>query len=78
MTKDMTQREFDKATAKHGLRGEGIMGYYAFDLPGGGQCCISKLNAGDNRREQLAYLLREKDKAIAKAEATQTEQAPQA
>src|SRR4051812_39150505 len=65
MTRDMSKREFDEACKRHGLRAEGFLGYYAFNLPTGGQCCVSKWNAGPTRREQLAYLIQQKDKALA-------------
>ena len=60
MTRDMTKREFDSACARYGFKPCGFMGYYSLaDAP----VNVSILNAGKHRRAQLAYLLREYEKA---------------
>lgn len=63
MARDMTQKQFDAALARYGMRDEGFAGYVNINVP----CChvmVSKLNAGTNRRAQLAYLLRKRDEHI--------------
>ena len=61
--RDMTEKQFKAACIKHGFKSDGCLGY--FRLPGGkGNTNVSILNAGSNRRAQLAYLLKENDKAI--------------
>ena len=55
MTRDMTKRQFDEACRRHGFKPEGFLGYH--DLGDG--LSVSVLNAGDNRRARLAYLVRE-------------------
>ena len=51
-TRDMTLREFTIACERAGFKREGFMGYYQV----GGGLCVSILNAGPRRRDQLAYL----------------------
>ena len=61
--RDMTRKQFKEACKKYGFKSDGFLGY--FRLPGGkGSTSVSILNAGSNRRAQLAYLLQENDKAI--------------
>ena len=54
--RDMTQKQFDNYTKKFGFRQVGFMGYYDLPAPNSG-ISVSKYNAGNNRRAQLAYLL---------------------
>lgn len=61
MTRDMTKAQFKAACERYGFKPCGFMGYYA--LPGHA-VQVSVLNAGRNRRAQLAFLikrLREED-----------------
>lgn len=57
-TRDMSQSQFDEAVSRHGFKCEGFMGYYKLPAPFQ-NCSVSVLNAGDNRRARLAYLLKE-------------------
>lgn len=59
--RDITKRQFAEALRRHGMHWEGFMGYVNLGLPGR-HTCVSVLNAGPNRRAQLAYLLREREK----------------
>jgi hypothetical protein len=54
-TRDLTKRQFDAACARRGFKASGFMGYYEI----GHGTSVSVLNAGDNRRARLAYLIRE-------------------
>lgn len=65
--RDMTQRQFAEALARHGMREQGIMGYVDVGIPGH-SLHVSKFNAGDNRRAQLAYLLRSKEREMEECE----------
>jgi hypothetical protein len=65
-TRDLTKAQFDAACARHGFRHE-FMGYYNV----GHGLSVYARNAGDNRRAQLAYLIREAQKAERKADANQ-------
>jgi hypothetical protein len=58
----MTRRQFQEACARNGFKPQGFLGYY--DIGGG--CCVCSLNAGGNRRNRLAYLLREREQWQAK------------
>lgn len=57
--RDITQRQFDAALARHGMRKAGFMGYVDIGVPGQ-EIHVSVWNAGDRRRAQLAYLLRQR------------------
>lgn len=57
MSRDMTQKQFDAALAKHGMQRTGFMGYVKLGVGG---VEVSMLNAGDRRRDRLAYLLAKK------------------
>lgn len=61
-TRDMSKKEFGAACERRGFEPEGVMGYYRLNLPGRHHC-VSVYNAGDRRRDQLAYLIREQEKA---------------
>lgn len=60
-TRDMTKAQFLAALQRHGMRWEGFMGYVNLGVPGR-SICSSVYNAGMNRRAQLAYLLRERER----------------
>jgi len=55
--RDMTQQQFREALKRHGMTEMGFMGYVNINIPGH-HLEVSKLNAGTNRRAQLAYLLK--------------------
>jgi len=62
--RDLTKAQFDAACARRGFTWDGgIFMYYHV----GHNTYVSILNAGDNRRAQLAYLIREAAKAAKKA-----------
>lgn len=58
-TRDLTQAQFDAACKRRGFISSGFMGYY--DV--GHNTSVSVLNAGHNRRAQLAYLIAQAKKA---------------
>lgn len=62
MDRDMTKTEFDRSCASRGFRAAGYLGYYDLGLPNA-RASVSVLNAGRRRRDQLAYLIREREKA---------------
>lgn len=82
--RDMTQAQFDAALAKHGMQRTGFMGYVTVYRSARGSTSVYPGNAGTRRRAQLAYLLRERDKAeaehkralAARAAATQPKDTP--
>jgi hypothetical protein len=62
----MTQKQFDAALEKYGMVRTGFMGYVKLGVGG---VEVSMLNAGNRRRDRLAYLLacrREVEKRIAR------------
>lgn len=61
MERDMSKAQFEEALARHGMRHVGFMGYVELGIPGRRVSC-SLWNAGKRRRDQLAYLLREKER----------------
>ena len=58
--RDLTKAQFDAACARHGFTWDGGIFMY-YDV--GHNVHVSILNAGTNRRAQLAYLIRESEKA---------------
>lgn len=68
-TRDMSAKQFAEACERRGFKPAGFMGYY--DIGNGRH--VSVLNAGHNRRNQLAYLIQNKrladDEAAAEAKA---------
>ena len=54
MTRDLTQKQFDKKLTQYGMKKQPFMGYV--DI--GNNIHVSRWNAGDNRRAQLAYLIK--------------------
>lgn len=65
LTRDMTKTEFDRRVAELGFRRE-LMGYYRLPAPYD-RVSVCAANAGNRRRDRLAYLLkcleREENKA---------------
>ncbi len=67
MSRDMSKAQFAAALKRHDMTPCGFMGYVTVvKYPSGGSLQVSRHNAGENRRAQLAYLLREKEKELAK------------
>jgi hypothetical protein len=64
MTRDLTERQFNAACARHGFKSRHFMGYYEV----GNGLETSVLNAGNRRRDQLAYLIQQSEKAAGEAE----------
>lgn len=61
--KDISKAKFRKECERYGFKPTRVWGYYALpDVP----VQVSVFNAGPSRREQLAYLIREHQKAIEK------------
>lgn len=58
MERDISIKNFHAACKRHGFKPQHILGYY--DIGQG--ACVSILNAGSRRRDQLAYLIREAKK----------------
>jgi hypothetical protein len=61
--RDMTQQQFRDALLRHGMKEMGFMGYVNVNVPGH-HLEVSKYNAGTNRRAQLAYLLKCRDREM--------------
>lgn len=53
--RDMTKAEFQAALERGGFKAEGFMGYYRLPIPDL-HTCVSIFNAGERRRDQIAYL----------------------
>ncbi len=66
MTRDMTKAQFAAACRRRNFSRR-LMGYFALDGP----LLVYVRNVGRNRRAQLAYMIREHDRWLAKQEATQ-------
>ena len=64
MKRDLSQAQFDAQIAKLGFKSQGFLGYYDLGLPNQ-RVCVSVLNAGDQRRDQIAYLKRLRNKKLA-------------
>lgn len=63
MSRDMTQKQFDAALKRHGMVDLGFMGYVRIKSPVRDAATnVSAWNAGDRRRDQLAYLIKAKDR----------------
>lgn len=77
MPRDLTRPQFLAALRRHGMKAEshsimpvdGIGYVNVTPTPSGGGLRVYAPNAGDRRRDMLAYLLREKAKAVACREA---------
>jgi len=59
MGRDISKKQFDEACKRHGFTTHGFLGYYNI----GYGTEVSILNAGIRKRDQLAYLIQQKDKA---------------
>ena len=64
MTRDLTKAQFDAACRRHEFRPAGFGGYYHID----NRMMVSVLNAGRRYRDQLAYLIRQRDRFAVKTE----------
>ena len=62
MKRDMSKTQFQAACRRRGFRRE-FMGYYSLGVAG---VHVYVRNAGPTRREWLACLIRERDKAVEK------------
>ena len=58
--RDFSRAEFERRARAHGFEPTGFMGYWRLPAPNQATS-VCKFNGGDSRREQLAYLLRERD-----------------
>lgn len=65
--RDMTKAEFDAACKRHGFVQEHF-GYWKVT----GSLRVFPGNAGNRRRDQLAYMIQKRDKHIAKLEREST------
>lgn len=65
--RDMTQAQFRDALKRHGMTPGGFMGHVDVGIPGH-KLYVCGLNAGSNRRAQLAYLLTEKERNMEECE----------
>lgn len=61
MPRDMTKAKFRKECERYGFVPQGFLGYYKL---GDTDSHVSIENAGTRRRDQLAYLIREHQKAV--------------
>ena len=65
--RDMSQKEFNAACERRGFR-RVYFGYYSLGhIPGYGELEVYAANAGDRRRDQLAYLIAERKRYEEKA-----------
>lgn len=62
--RDLTKQQFLNALERNGFSKPGFLGYVECRLPTGGTLSICRHNAGRNLRDQLAYLLRMREKTI--------------
>ena len=58
MSRDMTQKQFEAALKRNGIGPCKFMGYHKISK----HASVSVWNAGDKRRDQLAYLIEQKRK----------------
>lgn len=65
MKRDLSEQQFLDAAKKRGFA-PSAMGYWRL-APPCGNTSVYRFNAGDRRRDQLAYLVREQQKAEARA-----------
>lgn len=63
MARDLTEKQFREKCERYGFRPKGFLGYYS--LPDT-IVEVSVWNAGDRRRDQLAYLI-QKNRELAKS-----------
>lgn len=72
--RDMTQAQLFDAFKKHEFKYVGFLGYVEVPVPNG-RVGISRFNAGTNHRAQLAYVLKEQERAIERVTKEQDERA---
>jgi hypothetical protein len=65
MSRDLTQRQFDKKCKEYGFEKQPFMGYYKLNIPGR-NIQVSVLNVEPRRRDQLAYLIAQEKKIMEK------------
>jgi len=63
--RDLTDKQFRESVERNGMK-FAPFGYVEID---GGKLAVNRMNGGWTRRQQLAYLLRERDKYEATKEA---------
>lgn len=68
--RDMTPRQFMAALERHDMKPAGFMGYIEIGIENH-RISVCKFNAGNNRRAQLAYLLKSKAEWESRLEAEQ-------
>ena len=66
MERDMSVAQFQTAASKLGFKPAGFFGYWRLPPPFN-KILICKGNGGERRRDQLAYLLHELDRAEKKS-----------
>lgn len=68
--RDISEFQFKRALRRHGfdVPGFGMFGYMRLPIPGR-HIEVSRHNGGPTFRGQLAYLIREKERALAELEA---------
>lgn len=66
MSRDMTQKQFDAALEKRGMKKLPFMGYV--DIGGGRHVSVLNAGIGSRRRDQLAYLIQHQNKMLAEQE----------
>lgn len=68
MQRDMSEDEFLEALERHGMRVEGYRGHVNLGVPDR-RIRANPLEAGVNKRSQLAYLLTSRERVLAEPEA---------
>jgi hypothetical protein len=66
--RDMSEKQFQDALRRHGMKNAGFMGYVEMGIEGH-RLSVCRYNAGNNRRAQLAYLLRKQQEEEERIEA---------
>ena len=61
--RDLSYAQFKAQCARLGFKPQGFMGYYDLGIPGY-TTCSSVFNAGDRRRDQLAYLIAQRKREV--------------
>lgn len=63
MNRDMTADQFRAALKRYGMTEGGFLGYIDVNVPGH-HLHVCRYNAGKRHRDQLAYLLAERDRSM--------------
>lgn len=64
-TPDISERRYMTLMHKHGFIQCGYLGYWVLPIPGDKvSSIVSDWNAGDRRRDKLAYMLKALDEAL--------------